>query len=194
MQNYQFFSMLSRMKNVNRWALMRNTFTENISEHSLDVAFIAHALGIITNKRYSGNVDCNKLAVMAMFHDTTEIITGDLPTPVKYYSKKIKSAYNEVEDVAKKTLLSYLPEDISSEYVDFFYEKEDDELLWKLVKSADRISAYIKCIEEKNMGNKDFETAEQTIYQSIIDIKLPAVKCFMEEFIPAFKLTLDEQA
>lgn len=194
MKNYQFFSMLSRMKNIERWALMRNTSTENISEHSLDVAFIAHALGVISNKRYNGNVDCNKLAVIAMFHDTTEIITGDLPTPVKYYSKKIKTAYDEVEDVAKETLLSYLPDDMREEYNQFFYKAPEDEKLWKLVKAADRISAYIKCLEERNMGNKDFETAEKTILSSIEAIDLPEVKCFMEEFIPAFTLTLDEQA
>lgn len=194
MQENQFFAMLSRMKYINRWGLMRNVITENISEHSLDVAFIAHALGIIKNKRFGGNVDCERLAVLAMFHDTTEIITGDLPTPVKYYSKEIKSAYKEVETVATKTLLSYLPSDLRDEYESIFNKKDEDVYLWKLVKSADRISALIKCIEEKRMGNKDFEKAEETILNSIKEITLPEVQCFLEEFIPPFRLTLDEQA
>lgn len=193
MQENQFFAMLSRMKYINRWGLMRNVISENISEHSLYVAFIAHALGVIKNKRYGGNINCDRLAVLAMYHDATEIITGDMPTPIKYYSKKINSAYEEVENVAKSTLLSYLPEDLREEYVSLFEKNDEDEYLWKLVKAADRISALIKCIEEKEMGNKDFERAEQTILESINKIELPEVQCFMNEFISAFTLTLDEQ-
>jgi 5'-deoxynucleotidase len=193
MQENQFFAMLSRMKYINRWGLMRNVISENISEHSLFVAFIAHALGVIKNKRFGGNVNCDRLAVLAMYHDATEIITGDMPTPIKYYSKKINSAYEEVENVAKSTLLSYLPEDIREEYVGILEKRQDDEYLWKLVKAADRISALIKCIEEKEMGNKDFERAEQSILESIKKIDLPEVQCFMNEFISAFTLTLDEQ-
>ena len=124
-------------------------------------------MGVIKNKRFGGNVNCDRLAVLAMYHDATEIITGDMPTPIKYYSKKINSAYEEVENVAKSTLLSYLPEDIREEYVGILEKRQDDEYLWKLVKAADRISALIKCIEEKEMGNKDFERAEQSILESI---------------------------
>ncbi len=193
MQENQFFAMLSRMKYINRWGLMRNVRSENISEHSLDVAIFAHALGIIRNKRFSGNIDCNRLAVLAMYHDTTEIITGDMPTPVKYYNKSIKTAYKEVEAVAQNTLLSYLPEDIREEYQKVFDRKDDEEYLWSLVKAADRISALVKCIEEREMGNKDFQKAEETIMLSINQIDLPEVRCFMKEFIPAFRLTLDEQ-
>ncbi len=193
MHENQFFAMLSRMKYINRWGLMRNVRSENISEHSLDVAFFAHALGIIKNKRFCGNIDCDRLAVLAMYHDTTEIITGDMPTPVKYYNKSIKTAYKEVEAVAQNTLLSYLPEDIREEYQKVFDRKDDEEYLWSLVKAADRISALVKCIEEREMGNKDFQKAEETIMLSINQIDLPEVRCFMEEFIPAFRLTLDEQ-
>ncbi len=193
MQENQFFAMLSRMKYINRWGLMRNVRSENISEHSLDVAIFAHALGIIRNKRFGGNIDCNRLAVLAMYHDTTEIITGDMPTPVKYYNKSIKTAYKEVEAVAQNTLLSYLPEDIREEYQKVFDRKDDEEYLWSLVKAADRISALVKCIEEREMGNKDFQKAEETIMLSINQIDLPEVRCFMKEFIPAFRLTLDEQ-
>ncbi len=193
MHENQFFAMLSRMKYINRWGLMRNVRSENISEHSLDVAFIAHALGIIKNKRFGGNINCDRLAVLAMYHDTTEIITGDMPTPVKYYNKSIKSAYKEVEAVAQNTLLSYLPEDIREEYHKVFDRKDNEEYLWSLVKAADRISALVKCIEEREMGNKDFQKAEETIMLSINQIDLPEVRCFMEEFIPSFRLTLDEQ-
>ena len=173
---------------------MRNVISENICEHSLDVAIIAHALGIIKNKRFNGNVNCERLAVLAMFHDATEIITGDLPTPVKYYSNDIKNAYKEVENVANKTLLSYLPDDLSDEYSNLLYKDKDDAYLWRLVKAADRFSALIKCIEERRMGNKDFEKAEETIIKSLLEIDLPEVKCFLDEFIPAYGLTLDEQA
>lgn len=193
MHENQFYAMLSRMKYINRWGLMRNVRSENISEHSLDVAFFAHALGIIKNKRFGGNINCDRLAVLAMYHDTTEIITGDMPTPVKYYNKSIKTAYKEVEAIAQNTLLSYLPDDIREEYQKVFDRKDDEEYLWSLVKAADRISALVKCIEEREMGNKDFQKAEETIMLSINQIDLPEVRCFMEEFIPSFRLTLDEQ-
>lgn len=190
----QFFSMLSRMKYINRWGLMRNTITENISEHSLDVAFIAHALAIIKNKRFNGNVSPERTALLAMFHDTTEILTGDMPTPIKYYNSQIKEAYKEVENIAKSKLLSYLPEDLRGEYSKIYFNDEKDAELLKLVKAADKISALIKCIEEKRMGNTDFDKAEDSITKSISKIDLPEVKCFIDEFIPAFKLTLDDQA
>ncbi len=194
MHGSQFFSMLSRMKYINRWGLMRNTITENISEHSLDVAFIAHALAIIKNKRFNGNVNAERTALLAMFHDTTEILTGDLPTPIKYYNSQIKEAYKEVENIAKSKLLSYLPEDLREEYSDIYAEDKKDAELLKLIKAADKISALIKCIEEKRMGNTDFDKAEESILKSILEIDLPEVKCFIDEFIPAFKLTLDDQA
>lgn len=188
----QFYSMLSRMKYIDRWALMRNTDKENLSEHSLETAFFAHALGIISNTRYNGNIDCDRIAVIAMYHDMSEIITGDLPTPVKYFNPEIKNAYKEVENIAFEKLLSYLPEDISNEYRKTL--TCNDEYTLKLVKAADRLSALAKCIEERKMGNSDFKDAEESILKSIKEIDMPEVKCFLKEFMPAFGFTLDELA
>lgn len=190
----KFFAVISRMKYINRWALMRNTITENISEHSLEVAFIAHCLAILRNKRFGGNVDPQRCAVLAMFHDTTEILTGDLPTPIKYYNKEIKGAYDEIENNAKNTLLSYLPEDLREEYEPLFCKTEDEAELWTLVKGADKLSALIKCIEERKMGNCDFASAEKTTMESLKKMNIPEVDVFINEFIPAYNLTLDEQA
>lgn len=189
----QFFAMLSRMKYINRWGLMRNTINENISEHSLMVAIISHALVIIKNKRFGGNLNPERAAVLAIFHDSSEIITGDLPTPIKYDNKEIKDAYNAVERDAKVRLLSYLPDDLREEYTPLLFKIDEDKELYKLVKAADRISAYIKCIEEKGMGNADFVKAEQSIFETISEIELPEVRVFMQEFVSAFTLTLDEQ-
>lgn len=194
MQENQFFAMLSRMKYINRWGLMRNTIKENISEHSLDVAIIAHALAVIKNKRFGGNINPERVALLAIFHDTTEIITGDLPTPIKYYNPKINEAYKEIEEVAKNKLLSYLPEDLQDEYQSILGYTDDEKELWKIVKAADKISAYIKCIEEKRTGNADFEMAEVATLDAINKMKSPEIECFLKEFIPSFKLTLDEQA
>jgi len=194
MEESKFFAVISRMKYINRWALMRNTLTENISEHSLETAFIAHALALIRNKRFGGSVNAERCALLAMYHDTTEIITGDLPTPIKYYSKEIKGAYDEIEDKAKNTLLGYLPDYLREEYVPLLGRTEDDGELWRLVKGADKLSALIKCIEERNMGNSDFASAEKSTLAAIEKMELPEVKVFMEEFIPSYYLTLDEQA
>lgn len=190
----QFFSMLSRMKYIDRWALMRNTSKENISEHSIQVAFFAHALGVIKNKRFGGDIDCNRLAVIAMFHDVSEIITGDLPTPVKYYNPEIKTAYKEVENVAVQKLLSYLPADMKEEYACLLCKNEEDKYFYKLVKAADKLSALAKCIEEEKMGNLDFSDAKETILFSIQQMELPEVNTFLKEFMPAFGLSLDKQA
>jgi 5'-deoxynucleotidase len=190
----RFFAVVSRMKYINRWALMRNTIKENISEHSLEVAFIAHALALLRNERFGGNVDPERCALLAMFHDTTEIITGDLPTPIKYYSKEIKGAYNEVEEKAKNTLISYLPDDLKKYYEPLLTPTEAEKDLWKLVKGADKLSALIKCIEERKMGNADFASAEKATIEAIHKLNIPEVEVFMEEFIPAYDLTLDEQA
>ncbi len=190
----KFFAVISRMKYINRWALMRNTINENISEHSLEVAFIAHALALIRNKRFGGSVNAERCALLAMYHDTTEIITGDLPTPIKYYSKEIKGAYDEVETKAKDTLISYLPDDLREFYEPLLAHTEEEAELWKLVKGADKLSALIKCIEERKMGNSDFVSAEKATVEAIHKLNIPEVEVFMEEFIPAYGLTLDEQA
>lgn len=189
-----FFAVISRMKYINRWSLMRNTINENLSEHSLETAFIAHALAVLRNKRFGGNANAERCALLAIYHDTTEIITGDLPTPVKYYNKNIKTAYAEIEENAKNQLLSYLPEDFREEYEPLFGKTEEDEELWKLVKAADKISALIKCVEERQMGNTDFASAEKSTYNAIKSLGLPEADMFLEEFMPSYLLTLDEQA
>lgn len=194
MKESKFFAVVSRMKYINRWSLMRNTITENISEHSLETAFIAHALALIRNKRFGGNVDPERCALLAMYHDTTEIITGDLPTPVKYYNSDIKGAYDEIEKKAENTLLSYLPDDLREYYEPLLSPTEEEKELWQLVKGADKLSALIKCIEERKMGNADFLSAEKSTLKAVQKMDIPEVKVFLDEFIPAYGLTLDEQA
>ncbi|WP_294408579.1 5'-deoxynucleotidase [uncultured Ruminococcus sp.] len=194
MKESKFFAVVSRMKYINRWSLMRNTITENISEHSLETAFIAHALALIRNKRFGGNVDPERCALLAMYHDTTEIITGDLPTPVKYYNSDIKGAYDEIEKKAENTLLSYLPDDLREYYEPLLSPTEKEKELWQLVKGADKLSALIKCIEERKMGNADFLSAEKSTLKAVQKMDIPEVKVFLDEFIPAYGLTLDEQA
>lgn len=186
-----FYAMLSRMKSIYRWGLMRNTKQENLSEHSLEVAFIAHSLAIIRNKRFGGNIDENKAAVAAMFHDTSEIITGDMPTPVKYYNSEIKSVYKKIESMAEDKLISMLPDYMHDEIASIY--RCDDAEIKAIVKAADKISAYIKCIEELKMGNSEFSVAEKTILENIEKMDLPEVKVFMQDLIPSFKLSLDEQ-
>lgn len=192
MKDNQFFAMMSRMKYVNRWGLMRNTKNENICEHSLDVAMIAHALGVINNVYFDGNINSDRLALMGMFHDSTEIITGDMPTPVKYYSPIIRNAYKEVEAVAKDELLSGIPEEMREVYAPLLLDTEEEKELWKFVKAADKLSAYIKCIEEIRMGNMDFEKAGESVRYILEEMDMPEVKFFMDKFIPAYMLTIDE--
>ena len=192
MENNHFFAMLSRMKYINRWGLMRNTRSENISEHSLEVAYIAHALGVINNEIFGGNLPAERLAILGMYHDVTEIITGDMPTPVKYYSPVIRNAYSEVEHVAKDEMLSGLPEIMRKHYDKVLLETDEEEELWKYVKGADKMSALIKCIEEQQMGNQDFADAAESIELTLRNMHIPEVDYFMEEFLPAYRLTLDK--
>lgn len=192
MKENHFYAMLSRMKYINRWGLMRNTRNENLCEHSLEVAFVAHALGIINNEIYGGDINAERLAILGMYHDVTEIITGDMPTPVKYYNPVIRNAYKEVETVAGNQMLSGLSPKIRGRYESVLLETEEEKDLWKYVKAADKISAYIKCLEERKTGNMDFADAEQTIYKAITDMHMDEVDYFMKEYIPAYMLTLDE--
>ena len=178
------------MKNIYRWGLMRNTRQESLSEHSLEVAYFAHALAIIKNKRFGGNLDPNKAAVAAMFHDTSEIITGDMPTPIKYYNPEIKKVYKEIEAVAEKQLTNMLPDDMKEEFAEIY---NPDRQISEIVKAADKLSAYVKCLEEIKMGNSEFEDAAKSIKLILEQYTLPEVKVFMEEFIPSFSLSLDEQ-
>lgn len=189
---YNFFAMVNRMKMIDRWALMHNNSKENIAEHSHCVAVIAHALALIGNKEFGKSYDSDRVAVLALYHDTTEVITGDMPTPVKYYNEEIKSVYKDIEQVAGNRLLAMLPEDYKSDYEPLFTHRQEDEALWKLVKAADKISALIKCIEETRMGNKEFEIALKSQEKKIEEINLDEVKFFSDHFLKAYYLTLDE--
>ena len=185
-----FFAMLSRMKYIDRWGLMNNTKTENISEHSLETAIIAHALVNIANVRLGENLDPDRAAVIAMFHDATEILTGDMPTPVKYYNPAIRDAYKKVEAVAGEKLISMLPEDLRGVYSEILID--GDEALEPYVKAADKISALIKCVEEVRMGNKEFLKAKESTEAAVASMGLPAADIFMSELLPPYYLTLDE--
>lgn len=187
-----FFAMVNRMKFIDRWALMQNAKKENIAEHSHSVAVIAHALALIGNKIYGKNYDCERVCLLALYHDTTEVITGDMPTPVKYYNNEIKNVYKDIEKVAGNRLLSMLPEEFIEDYTPLFEKQEDDKELWVLVKAADKISALIKCIEECRMGNLEFTKAREAQEDLINEITLPEVKYFRDNFLDAYYLTLDE--
>ena len=193
MTQTHFFAMLSRMKYINRWGLMNNTRLENISEHSQQVAILSHCLVMIRNKRFGGNLDPERAALLAVFHDATEIITGDLPTPIKYANHEILDSYREIEDKAADRLCSLLPDDFREDYETILKQSgEGDEELRPFVKAADRFSALIKCIEEMRMGNDEFRKAKESILQSIRDMELPEAEVFEREFLPAFLLPLDE--
>lgn len=188
-----FFAILSRLKYINRWALMRNTQTENLSEHTLDTAFIAHALVVIDNKRFGGKLNPEHAAVLAMYHDVTEIMTGDMPTPVKYFNADLKKAYKVAEKSAGEKLISYLPDDMQEEIGCYINPCEKDADYAPFIKAADRLSAIAKCIEEKNTGNREFLSAEKAQIDALKAMNLAAANVFLEEFMPAYTLTLDEQ-
>lgn len=187
---YHFYAMMSRMKNIYRWGLMRNTRQENLSEHSLEVAQIAHALAIINNTRLGGSVNPDFVAVAAMYHDTSEIITGDMPTPIKYHNDEIKKAYKQIEAIATERLMEKLPTDFKPSFEKIYNLDAETK---RLIKAADKISALIKCIEELNMGNKEFAVAEKSTKKAIEKLNCPEADIFMEEFMPSFSLSLDEQ-
>ena len=183
--------MMSRMKYINRWALMRNTDYESLSEHSLEVAIIAHALVIIRNTRFGGNLNPEKAATLALFHDVPEILTGDMPTPVKYHDEEIRKAYKRVEAASVEKLLSMLPEDLRGSYAELL--SPQDAQYKKIIKAADKLSALIKCTEERRAGNLEFASAEASTLKLIEQCDVPEALVFLEEFIPAYSRTLDEQ-
>lgn len=189
---HSFFAMMARMKYIDRWALMRNSRNENISEHSMEVAMIAHGLAIISNEKCGGEIDIDRVAMMGLYHDANEIITGDMPTPVKYYDENIRQAYKRVEDVASKTMLNTLPDYMKKYYEPLLFFDPKYEKEWKLVKAADKLSALIKCLEELRAGNQEFQTAKKTTEKSLIAMDMPEVIIFIHEFLPAYELTLDE--
>lgn len=180
------------MKFIERWGLMHNVHTENIQEHSLQVAMIAHALALIKNRLYEGNINPERVALLAMYHDASEVITGDLPTPIKYFSPKIKDAYKEIERVADERLFDLLPELLKDDYRAIFFAEEADKENWALVKAADKISAYLKCLEERKAGNQEFARAQHMTRQAIKDLESPEAEWFIKNFVPSMKLTLDE--
>ena len=187
---HHFFAYMSRMRYIRRWSLMRNTQAENIQEHSLQVAMIAHSLAILGNRRYGKHYDADRIAVLAMYHEASEVITGDLPTPVKYFSPQLRASYGEVEKLANDRLLSMIPEDLRADYRPLIDQAHDED--HRLVKAADRIAAYLKCLEEEESGNAEFRKAGSSILRDIEALDLPEAKAFMEEFAPSFRLSLDE--
>ncbi len=187
-----FFALLYRMKYISRWGLMRNSRTENISEHSLETAIIAHGLAVMRNRRFGGNVNPDRVALLALFHDASETVTGDLPTPVKYFNPEISASYKQVEHIALEKLLTMLPDDMREDYRDVLIPTEADEEAMKLVKAADKLSALLKCIEEESAGNGEFAFAKQSTLKSIEALDIPEADEFIREFLPAYKLTLDE--
>lgn len=190
--SHNFFAMFSRMKYIDRWALMRNTRKENLSEHTLEVAAIAHALAVISNEKNGTDYNCERAALLGIYHDMPEIITGDMPTPIKYGNPQLKQAYKAVERETASHLVSLLPDYMQASYSDFFIKNDKDAPLWKLVKAADKISALIKCIEEEKAGNSEFASAKKSTLEHISALEIPAAKIFVDEFISAYSLDLDE--
>jgi len=188
---YSFFALISRMKNITRWTLMRNCAVENIQEHSHMVAVIAHALAVIGRDIFGKNANPGDVAAAALFHDASEIFTGDMPTPIKYFDPEIMSAYKRVESLASQRLLKALPESMRDAYLPLLSDNNDAETI-KLIKAADKLAAHIKCLEELNAGNSEFRAAAKQSREKLMLLKMPEVNYFIENFIEAFSLTLDE--
>ena len=185
-----FFAYISRMRFIQRWALMRNTESENVQEHSHQVAVLAHALAVIRNEKFGGSVDAGQVVVAALYHDASEILTGDMPTPIKYYNPAIRKAYKDVEAVAEQKLLHMLPEELQAVYAPAITGPDTE--IEQLVKAADKLSAHIKCVEELKAGNLEFKKAKEQTYAALCSNPIPALQYFMEHFLSGFELTLDE--
>lgn len=188
-----FFGALMRMKYITRWALMRNTYPENICEHSYDVAVLAHALATLENTRFSGNVQTEKAVMIALYHDLPEILTGDMPTPIKYTNPVMKEAYKQVEKGAVESILRLLPDDLRPQYDALLTPDAEYATEKRFVKAADKLSALIKCEEELKQGNMEFKSARDATEQRLREMQIQAVDCFLKEFLPPCRLTLDEQ-
>ena len=187
----EFYALLGRMRYITRWGLMRNTFSENIQEHSHQVAVLAHALALI--RRDILKLPCpdpDRCAVAALYHDATEILTGDMPTPIKYYNPDIKDAYKQVERIAGERLLEMVPQELVDCYTDLILE--DDKEIATIVKAADKLSAYIKCVEEQKAGNTEFDSAEASTMQSMKAMDRPELSWFIENCLEPFRLNLDQ--
>jgi len=190
-EQYDFFAFLSRMRYISRWGLMRNTVPENIQEHSLDVAVIAHALAMIRNTYFDGSLDPSRAAMYGIFHDASEIFTGDMPTPVKHFSPHFKKSFHQLEDRARRKLLAMLPPELAREYEPLYFFDEQEDYA-RLVKAADRIAALTKCIEEGKSGNLEFRRAEAEHFEQLSASTLPEVIYFLEKLLPGYRLSLDE--
>lgn len=190
-EQFDFFAFLSRMRYISRWGLMRNTVPENIQEHSLDVAVIAHALAMIRNTYFGGNIDPSRAALYGMFHDASEIFTGDMPTPVKHFNPNFKRSFHQLEDRARRKLLAMLPPELAREYEPLFFFEGQEEYV-QLVKAADKIAALTKCIEEGKSGNLEFRRAEAEHFEHLSASPLPEVTYFLEKLLPGYRLSLDE--
>jgi 5'-deoxynucleotidase len=187
-----FFAHLSRLKLINRWPLMRNVRTENVSEHSLQVAFVAHALAIIKNRKFNGNLNAERIALLAMYHDASEVITGDLPTPIKYYNPQIAHEYKKIEKIAQQKLIEMLPKELQQDFGYLLNEHHYSEEEKILVKQADALCAYLKCLEELSAGNNEFIQAKARLEKTLSMRQSPEMDYFMDVFTPSFSLSLDE--
>ena len=192
MKKNGFFAMIGRMKYITRWGLMRNTLRESLSEHSFETAVVAHALAVIGRDVYGVDIDPGQIAAAELFHDAPEILTGDLPTPVKYNNPEILHAYRSVEAGASESLLSMLPDELAPTYSVLFSFEVDRPEFYRYVKAADKISAYIKCVEERKSGNREFELAEEQLRRSIESMDMPEVRYYVEHFMSSYELTLDK--
>ncbi|TDB56891.1 5'-deoxynucleotidase [Photorhabdus khanii] len=187
-----FFAHLSRLKLINRWPLMRNVRTENVSEHSLQVAFVAHALAIIKNRKFNGNVNAEHIALLAMYHDASEVITGDLPTPIKYHNPHIAREYKKIEKIAQKKLLEMLPAELQEDFRPILDDSQHTEEEIFIVKQADALCAYLKCLEELSAGNSEFNLAKARLEKTLAARHSQEMDYFMTVFVPGFSLSLDE--
>ncbi|KMK81404.1 5'-deoxynucleotidase [Pectobacterium brasiliense] len=192
MNQSHFFAHLSRLKLISRWPLMRNVRTENVSEHSLQVAFVAHALAVIKNRKFDGNLNVERIALLAMYHDASEVLTGDMPTPIKYYNAQIAHEYKKIEKIAQQKLVEMLPEELQQDYrmlLDDNYTSEEERAI---VKQADALCAYLKCLEELSAGNAEFTLAKARLEKTLQLRHSPEMDYFMTVFVPSFRLSLDE--
>ncbi|WP_414148370.1 5'-deoxynucleotidase [Erwinia sp. BNK-24-b] len=192
MNQSHFFAHLSRLKLINRWPLMRNVRTENVSEHSLQVAMVAHALAVIKNQKFNSNLNAERIALMAMYHDASEVLTGDLPTPVKYYNAQIASEYKKIEKIAQLKLVDMLPEELRNAWQPLLDEQQRSEEENAIVKQADALCAYLKCLEELSAGNHEFQLAKARLEKTLTERHSPEMDYFVEVFVPSFSLSLDE--
>jgi 5'-deoxynucleotidase len=187
-----FFAYLSRMRFVKRWGLMRNTHVENLQEHSLQVAMLAHALAVIRNTLFDGSVRPDRAATLGLYHDAAEVITGDIVAPIKHFNPEITRAHRVIEDIANERLQSMLPTGLAASFTPLLFPVDADQAEWAIVKAADKLTAYLKCLEELRAGNDDFTKAAQVLERDVRAIEAPEVRYFLEIFVPSFSMTLDE--